>query len=76
MRPFFVDVKGFLLIPYMSHGNGPRAKGGKLVSDTLLPVSTRRGRIGRLRILNARIPRRVKKRVLANWAAWGFRSEE
>ncbi|GAB1736914.1 hypothetical protein NU219Hw_g284t1 [Hortaea werneckii] len=35
---FFQDVPGLALIPYMSHGNGPRIKGGKVVSDALMPV--------------------------------------
>jgi hypothetical protein len=35
---FFEDVRGFPLIPYMSHGNGSPTQGGKVVSDALLPT--------------------------------------
>lgn len=34
----FEGVRGFPLIPYMSHGNGPLTRGGKVVSDALLSV--------------------------------------
>ncbi|KAL7911442.1 UbiD decarboxylyase family [Trichoderma velutinum] len=40
----FEDVRGFPLIPYMSHGNGPPTRGGKVVSDALLSVEYTTGR--------------------------------
>ncbi|KAM0251718.1 hypothetical protein ACHAQJ_008039 [Trichoderma viride] len=41
---FFDDVLGFLLIPYMGHGNADPFKGGKVVSDALLPVEYTTGK--------------------------------
>lgn len=41
---FFEDVRGFPLVPYMSHGNGSPAQGGKVVSDCLMPSEYRTGK--------------------------------
>jgi UbiD family decarboxylase len=35
---FFEECRGFPLIPFMSHGTGPPKKGGKVVSDALMPA--------------------------------------
>lgn len=40
----FEDVKGFPLIPYMSHGNGSPIKCGKIISGALLPAEYITGR--------------------------------
>lgn len=37
-QTFFEECKGFPLIPYMSHGTGHPAKGGKVVSDAIMPA--------------------------------------
>ncbi|GFF79590.1 UbiD family decarboxylase [Aspergillus lentulus] len=34
---FYEDCPGFSLIPYMKHGNGDPQRGGKVVSDALMP---------------------------------------
>jgi UbiD family decarboxylase len=34
---FYEDCPGFPLIPYMKHGNGDPRRGGKVVSDALMP---------------------------------------
>ncbi|PYH94340.1 UbiD-domain-containing protein [Aspergillus ellipticus CBS 707.79] len=39
----YEDVPGFPLIPYMSHGNGPPARGGKIVSDAPMPEEYKTG---------------------------------
>jgi UbiD family decarboxylase len=41
---FFEDCKGFPLVPYMSHGTAFPTKGGKVVSDALMPSEYREGR--------------------------------
>lgn len=71
---FFEDVRGFALIPYMSHGNGPMNKGGKVVSDALLPSEYTTGADWEAADFEHSFPEEVKAKVLANWEGMGFQS--
>ncbi|KAK6206546.1 Ferulic acid decarboxylase 1 [Pestalotiopsis sp. IQ-011] len=71
---FFEDVAGFPLIPYMSHGNGPFNRGGKVVSDALLPVEYTTGRDWEAADFKNSFPAEVQDKVLANWNKYGFSS--
>ncbi|KKA30238.1 hypothetical protein TD95_003741 [Thielaviopsis punctulata] len=66
------DVRGFGLIPYMGHGNGPKAKGGKIVSDCLMPSEYKTGRDWEAASFKESYPEDVKQRVNERWEAWGF----
>ncbi|KAI9833014.1 MAG: Ferulic acid decarboxylase 1 [Sarea resinae] len=69
---FFEDVAGFPLVPYMSHGSGPATKGGKVVSDALLPVEYTSGADWQAADFKHSYPQAVQDRVNANWTAMGF----
>lgn len=68
----FEDVVGFQLIPYMSHGNGPANKGGKVVSDALLPVEYTTGRTWEAASFKESYPPEIQEKVQAKWNAYGF----
>ena len=68
----FEDCDGFPLIPYMSHGNGPKARGGKVVSDALLPVEYTTGQNWEAADFKNSYPAALQQKVLANWKALGF----
>lgn len=70
----FEDVPGFPLIPYMSHGNGPRNRGGKVVSDCLLPVEYTTGRNWEAANFEGSFPEEIKKKVCDRWMSLGFGS--
>ncbi|KAH6649038.1 UbiD decarboxylyase family [Truncatella angustata] len=70
----FEDVAGFPLIPYMSHGNGPRDKGGKVVSDALLPIEYTAGRNWEAADFKNSFPPEIQDKVLARWEALGYTS--
>ncbi|KAJ5972708.1 uncharacterized protein N7479_002626 [Penicillium vulpinum] len=72
---FFEDVRGFPLIPYMSHGNGSPVKGGKVVSDALLPCEYTIGKDWEAADFESSYPEEIKQKVLANWTKMGFREE-
>lgn len=68
----FEDVPGFPLTPYMSHGSGDRRRGGKMVSDCLLPMEYKgKGSFQRVDFETS-YPQDVKDRVRSNWRAMGF----
>ncbi|KAK7034028.1 Ferulic acid decarboxylase 1 [Paramarasmius palmivorus] len=69
---FFEDVRGFPLIPYMTHGNGSPVKGGKVVSDALLPCEYTTGRSWEVSDFEHSYTDEVKERVLSNWETDGF----
>ena len=69
---FFEDVRGFPLIPYMSHGNGSPTTGGKVVSDALLPSEYTTGPNWQAADFEHAYPAEVKKKVLDNWTKMGF----
>ncbi|KAJ9123046.1 Ferulic acid decarboxylase 1 [Naganishia vaughanmartiniae] len=69
---FFEDVKGFPLVPYMSHGNGSPVKGGKVVSDALMPSEYTTGRDWVAADFDNSYPEELKNQVLAQWENDGF----
>ncbi|EWZ30913.1 UbiD decarboxylyase family [Fusarium oxysporum Fo47] len=71
---FFEDVAGFPLIPYMSHGNGAPNRGGKVVSDSLLPVEYTTGKNWEAADFENSFPEEIKDRVCSRWQTLGFSS--
>lgn len=72
---FFEDVRGFPLIPYMGHGNGSPIKGGKVVSDALMPSEYTTGQTWQAADFEHSYPEDLKRKVLGNWTKMGFREE-
>jgi hypothetical protein len=69
---FFEDCKGFPLIPYMSHGNGSPVKGGKVVSDALMPSEYTTGRDWVPADFRSSYPEDIKSKVLASIVGDGY----
>ncbi|EXJ90726.1 hypothetical protein A1O1_03830 [Capronia coronata CBS 617.96] len=69
---FFQECRGFPLIPYMSHGSASPVKGGKVVSDALLPVEYTEGRNWELADFKHSYPEALQEKVLGKWQAYGF----
>lgn len=72
----YEDVREFPLIPYMSKGNGPATKGGKIVSDALMPVEYTTGKNWETADFENSFPKNIKEKVRDNWAKMGFRNEK
>jgi phenacrylate decarboxylase len=72
---FFEEVRGFPLIPYMSHGNGSPVTGGKVVSDALMPSEYTTGRDWQAADFENSYPEEVRQKVLKSWTKMGFREE-
>lgn len=70
----FEDVRGFPLIPYMSHGNGNIRMGGKVVSDCLMPTEYTTGRDWEAASFQGSYPTEVQEKVLQRWQSFGFNS--
>ncbi|KAK1518648.1 uncharacterized protein CCOS01_11468 [Colletotrichum costaricense] len=70
----FEDVRGFPLIPYMSHGNGNIRMGGKVVSDCLMPTEYTTGRDWEAASFKGSYPTEVQEKVLQRWQSFGFNS--
>ncbi|KAF4333269.1 ferulic acid decarboxylase 1 [Fusarium beomiforme] len=68
----FEDCPGFPLIPYMSHGNGDPFRGGKIVSDCLLPVEYTTGKNWETADFQNSYPKALQQSVLDRWEGWGF----
>lgn len=68
----FEDCPGFPLIPYMSHGNGDPFRGGKVVSDCLMPAEYTTGRNWETADFEHSYPEGLQQSVLERWAGWGF----
>ncbi|KAH8886570.1 putative 3-octaprenyl-4-hydroxybenzoate carboxy-lyase [Thozetella sp. PMI_491] len=68
----FDDVPGFFLTPYMSHGVCDPRRGGKIVSNCLLPMEYEGKRNFRVVDFENSYPEDIKKRVLSNWKSMGF----
>lgn len=73
---FFDDVLGFLLIPYMSHGNAEAVKGGKVVSDALLTAEYTTGKDWEAADFKSSYPKKIQDKVLNNWERLGFKKLE
>ncbi|KAK2596037.1 hypothetical protein N8I77_013545 [Diaporthe amygdali] len=72
----FEDVRGFPLIPYMSHGNGDKRMGGKVVSDCLMPTEYNAGRDWEAADFKESFPAEVQEKVLRRWETFGFTSKQ
>lgn len=70
----FEDVRGFPLIPYMSHGNGDSRMGGKVVSDCLMPTEYTTGRDWEAANFQESYPTDLQEKVLQRWESFGFTS--
>jgi UbiD family decarboxylase len=68
----FDDVSSFPLTPYMSHGESNPLKGGKILSNCLLPIEYRERPNWTRADFEHSYPESVKTRVLSNWKAMGF----
>lgn len=72
---FYPDVRAFPLIPYNGHGAHSPVKGGKVVSDALMPVEYQTGkRNWEAADFKESYPEDVKDKVLRGWEAMGFRT--
>lgn len=68
----FEDVAGFPLVPYMSHGNGSPTRGGKIVSDCLMPIEYTKGKNWEAADFKNSYPAKLQEKVLERWSGWGF----
>ncbi|KAF4954213.1 hypothetical protein FGADI_5426 [Fusarium gaditjirri] len=74
---FFSDVPGFRLIPYMGHGTGPKNRGGKVVSDALMPSEYLNGPNWVTADFENSYPNELKASVRGKWEeVFGFSSLE
>lgn len=71
---FYEDVRGFPLIPYMSHGTASPIQGGKVVSDALMPSEYKTGEQDWQQASFAySYPEALQNSVNARWTKnWGF----
>ncbi|KAF7549679.1 hypothetical protein G7Z17_g6230 [Cylindrodendrum hubeiense] len=69
---YFENLRGFPLIPYMSHGNGPKGMGGNVVSDCLLPVEYTTGKNWEAADFKESFPEDIQAKVLEKWEALGY----
>ncbi|GAB5590972.1 Ferulic acid decarboxylase 1 [Umbelopsis nana] len=69
---FFEDVLGFPLVPYMHAGPGNAHRGGKSVSNCILPIEYATGPNWETADFKHAYPEEIKQKVLANWKAMGF----
>jgi UbiD family decarboxylase len=72
---FFDDCKAFPLIPYNGHGGFSPVKGGKVVSDALLPVEYTTGRNWEAADFKGSYPQELQDKINGNWEAMGFSKE-
>jgi hypothetical protein len=74
---FYEDCRGFPLIPYMSHGNGPHSRGGKVVSDALMPAEYKGEKDWEQASFKHSYSESLQASVNARWAKqWGFTEEK
>ncbi|KAK9342113.1 hypothetical protein V1522DRAFT_417213 [Lipomyces starkeyi] len=69
---FYSECKGFPLIPYMTHGSFSAKKGGKVVSDALLPAEYTTGRNWEAADFKNSYPKELQESVNAKWEKMGF----
>ena len=72
---FYEDVRGFPLVPYMSHGTGSPTQGGKVVSDALMPSEYTTGPDWQAADFKHSYPQEIQDKVNASWTDMGFRSD-
>ncbi|EUC42265.1 hypothetical protein COCMIDRAFT_29078 [Bipolaris oryzae ATCC 44560] len=63
----FEDVRGLPIMPYMSHGRGDRKRGGKMVTNCLLPAEYEGSRNWIPVDFESSYPEEVKKKVREIW---------
>ena len=74
---FFEECRGFPLIPYMSHGTGSPVKGGKVVSDALMPSEYKGEQDWQQASFKHSYPEKLQESVNARWSkTWGFSAEK
>ncbi|KAF2201306.1 UbiD family decarboxylase [Delitschia confertaspora ATCC 74209] len=69
---FFPDVRAFPLIPYNAQGAHSPTKGGKVVSDALLPAEWKEGKNWQAASFNESYPEELKEKVKKEWRGMGF----
>jgi UbiD family decarboxylase len=70
---FFDNVRAFPLIPYNAHGSSSPVRGGKVISDALLPVEYTEGkRNWEAADFKESYPEEVKEKILRRWESMGF----
>lgn len=69
---FYQECAGFPLIPYMSHGTAAPNKGGKVVSDALLPIEYTSVPDWELADFEHSYPVDLRNKVNAAWQRMGF----
>lgn len=74
---FYEECRGFPLVPYMSHGTGSPVKGGKVVSDALMPSEYNGLQDWQQADFKHSYPEQLQASVNARWSeAWGFASQK
>lgn len=73
-RDYFVfpDTAGIPLVPYLSTEEKAAGKGGKAIINCLFPEQFRGVMRATVASFGTSYPEETKRRVLANWAAYGF----
>jgi len=66
------NVPGFILVPFMSHGPGDGFKGGKMISNCLLPIEYTVGQDWVTCDFERGYPEELKKQIQKDWAALGY----
>ncbi|KAB8299096.1 hypothetical protein EYC80_001214 [Monilinia laxa] len=70
---YYQECRGFPLIPYMSHGTDSPVKGGKVVSDALMPSEYAKGEQDwQQASFKHSYPKELQDEVNEKWAKWGF----
>jgi UbiD family decarboxylase len=70
---FYEDCRGFVLIPYMGHGTGSPVKGGKVVSDALMPAEYDGEQDWQQASFKHSYPPTLQASVNSRWSnVWGF----
>ncbi|PQE26173.1 Ferulic acid decarboxylase 1 protein [Rutstroemia sp. NJR-2017a BBW] len=70
---FYEECRGFPLIPYMSHGTGSPVKGGKVVSDALMPSEYKGEQDWQQASFKHSYPVSLQDSVNSRWSkVWGF----
>jgi UbiD family decarboxylase len=72
----FEDCRGFQLIPFMGHGTGTPNRGGKVVSDALMPSEYKGVQNWQQASFEHSFPDEIKESVNCRWSKeWGFAEE-
>jgi UbiD family decarboxylase len=69
---FYEECRGFPLIPYMSHGTGSPIKGGKVISDALMPAEYNGTQNWQHADFKSSYPEELQRSVNARWKEFGF----